>query len=261
MKRPTVFLSHPHKDAKFALDLRTRLDADGINAWLDAVEIKVGDTIHEKVNENLRRSDFFAIVLSITSVNSRCVQDELSSASGLEKYSKKGVFLLPILLEECDVPPLLLDRRYANFVRDPESAYRELVDAIRTHYQRQSTASEVLLLLGVDGLTKPLIEAFAEDASRFAELAARQFEELVAGLPGHFGYKVELTSYSRDGGYDVLATRSILPPFTPESMLVVCKRYRRDHKLAQCRFVSFWEQWSWVNGSHGAFGHFLIRHT
>src|SRR5215208_1319107 len=104
MERPTVFLSHSHKDAKFARDLRTRLDADGIDAWLDAVEIKVGDTIHEKVNEGLRRSDFFAIVLSTTSVNSRWVQDELSSASSLEKYSKTGVFLLPILLEECDVP-------------------------------------------------------------------------------------------------------------------------------------------------------------
>lgn len=231
--QPTVFLSYSHRDAAFASDLSERLRADGITPWLDTVEIKVGESIHEKVNEGLRRSDFFAIILSQPSVQSKWVQEELSSASSLEKYRKKGVFLLPILLEECDVPPLLLDRRYANFQRDPESAYQELVDAIRTHFFGPDGMPEPIL--GLQGIKHDFLKKASSNPKMFLELPPRQFEQLVAGLLRQFGYQVRLTPVSHDGGIDIIATRDALPSATPDQVIVVCKRYAHPVGAAQIR--------------------------
>ena len=134
-KKPTVFMSHNSRDKAFVRRLANKLKVDGIDVWLDEIEIKIGESIHQKVNDGIAKSDFFAIVLSQSSVDSKWVQDELSSASSIEKYQDRGIFILPILIEECDVPPLLLDRRYANFSEDEEAAYVELLDSLFHHYQ------------------------------------------------------------------------------------------------------------------------------
>src|SRR5438067_4753769 len=104
MQKPVIFICYSNKDKEFVRGLVTRLNADGIETWFDEVEIRIGESIHQKVNDGLNKSDFFVIVLSRSSVESRWVQNELSSASNIEKYSKNGVFILPLLLEECDVP-------------------------------------------------------------------------------------------------------------------------------------------------------------
>src|SRR5271166_764020 len=109
MNIPTVFLCHSSSDKLFVRKLAERLRSDRIDIWLDELEITVGESIHEKVNEGLKRSDFFAVVLSRGSIHSKWVREELSSASSMEKYDSVGIFVLPILLEDCDVPPLLRD--------------------------------------------------------------------------------------------------------------------------------------------------------
>jgi hypothetical protein len=47
--------------------------------------------------------------------------------------NSKGVFILPVLLEECEIPLLLTNIKYADFSRDPGSAYRELVEDVNYH--------------------------------------------------------------------------------------------------------------------------------
>jgi hypothetical protein len=64
----------------------------------------------------------------------RLVKKELDEA--VEIVDSKEAFILPVLLEECEIPLLLKDKRYANFSEDPESAYQELVEAINYHWKR-----------------------------------------------------------------------------------------------------------------------------
>ena len=92
-KNPVIFLSHSSPNKDFVRGLAKKLKKDNIDVWLDELEIKIGESIHQKVNEGLKKSDFFAIVLSEASVNSKWVQEELSSASSIEKYNKKGIFI------------------------------------------------------------------------------------------------------------------------------------------------------------------------
>ena len=46
-----VFLSHSSKDKRVVRELAERLKADGLRVWLDAWEIKPGDSIPAKIEE------------------------------------------------------------------------------------------------------------------------------------------------------------------------------------------------------------------
>jgi len=76
-----------------------------LNRW----EIKVGDSITEKINEAIRRNDYLIVVLSKASVKSEWVKKELNAAL-MKELKKKSVVVLPLLMEDCEVPPLIADK-------------------------------------------------------------------------------------------------------------------------------------------------------
>lgn len=134
---PRVFLSHSSEDKMFIENLAKKLKADGFDVWYDDWEIHVGDSIVQKINEGIATSDFLIIALSKNSIKSKWVREELNAAT-IKNVDSKGAFILPILLEQCEIPSLLSDKRYANFSKDPESAYRELVAAIEYYSKRKT---------------------------------------------------------------------------------------------------------------------------
>lgn len=67
-----------------------------------------------------------------------------------------------------------------------------------------------------------LVAYFRQHPERIYSLTPRQFEELIAGLFYKFGYEVELTQRTRDGGRDVIAV-SAGPVSTKH--LIECKRW------------------------------------
>lgn len=224
--RPSVFIGHSSVDKPFVRRLVTQLNNDGVETWLDELEIRIGESIHQKVNEGLKRSDFFIVVLSQASVKSPWVQEELSSAAHIEKYAAKGVFILPILLEECDVPPLLLDRRYANLKDDPESAYQELLDSLYHHFSRLHPGTNLSHIPNLE-LNATLMRGLGRDSHSFSDLAPRHFEELVAQLLSRKGFNVTLTAATRDGGFDIVAESRALSGLSALKLLVQCKRVAR----------------------------------
>ena len=131
-KPPKIFLSHSRKDKKFVSDLAERLMLDGFNVWYDDWEIKIGESIVQNISEGISTSDFLIIVLSSNSVESKWVKEELNSAT-VTNIEKNGVFILPILIENCRIPQLLKDKKYANFSEGTEGGYKTLIDALRTH--------------------------------------------------------------------------------------------------------------------------------
>jgi hypothetical protein len=59
-------------------------------------------------------------------------------------------------------------------------------------------------------------------------LSPRQFEELIAEIWDRFGYQVELTKRTRDGGRDIIAVRQTEAAM---KLLIECKRYAGDNKV------------------------------
>ena len=112
-----VFISHASADKAFVDRLAADLAARAIPVWYDKFDLRVGDSVTGGINEGLAASKYFLIVLSKSSVASRWVAEELNAAV-MEQVARGGTFLLPTLLEDCEVPPLLRHRRYADFRAD-----------------------------------------------------------------------------------------------------------------------------------------------
>jgi formylglycine-generating enzyme required for sulfatase activity len=131
VKGHTVFISYSHADREFVDQLADRLKASGVNVWIDKWMIKVGDSITDKINEGIGASDWLIVVLSCASVSSKWVREELNAAMIRNIEQGKHAFILPILIEECELPIILRHRKYANFKDDPEYAFQELLEVVR----------------------------------------------------------------------------------------------------------------------------------
>ena len=112
--RPRIFMSHSHSDRPFVQRLGAKLNALGIDVWVDDAEIKLGDSLIEKIREGIDSSDFFAAIISAQSVKSKWVKLELDVAMTQEIEGRR-VKVLPLLIEDCDLPGFLIGKLYADF--------------------------------------------------------------------------------------------------------------------------------------------------
>jgi TIR domain len=121
-----VFVSHTSKDKPFVRKLVEALKGRNLNVWLDEQELQVGDSIAAGVSQGLKNADYLVAVLSKASIGSRWVQAELN-ATLMEELSGKGVTVLPVLIEDCELPTLLKDRVYADFRHDFNAGLQKLL--------------------------------------------------------------------------------------------------------------------------------------
>src|ERR1700733_13633358 len=113
---PGVFLSHSSVDKDIILRLAIDLVNRGFPVWLDAWQLTIGDQLYDHIYEGIDQSSFLILALSKNSVKSDWVNDELNGA--LAKEAKMGrKFLIPIKVEDCDVPLKIAGRIYADFGR------------------------------------------------------------------------------------------------------------------------------------------------
>jgi len=113
LKQTRVFISYSHEDRAFVSLLHDELGAMGLAAWLDDRQLKAGDSILDGISNGIRDTDYFLIVLSRASVTSRWVRAELNSAL-YDEISGIGAIVIPLQIEDCDVPPLLRDKVILN---------------------------------------------------------------------------------------------------------------------------------------------------
>ncbi len=119
----SIFLSHSHADKPFVRKLASDLANSGVKVWLDEAEILIGDSLIEKIGTGIETTAFVGAVLSTNSVGSRWVKKELEIALN-EEIDGKRRKVLPILIEDCEIPNFLRGKLYADF-RSPDSYYSE----------------------------------------------------------------------------------------------------------------------------------------
>lgn len=139
--RPSIFLSHNHADKPFVRRLASDLDNQGIPYWFDEAEIKVGESLIEKIRAGIDKVDFVAVVLSPNSVASPWVQREVDVAMNQEILGRR-VKVLPLMYRTCDQPGFLLGKRYADFT-DPDrypNAFEDLVRSLGIVFNKNAFA-------------------------------------------------------------------------------------------------------------------------
>lgn len=130
--QPKVFISHSSADKPFLRVLVSLLHLENITVWLDEFELLPGDILLERISSQIASMTCVIAAISENSLRSRWVLTELMEAMSLE-LTGNGPRVIPIKIDDCEVPPYLASRLYADFSqpRQFESALRALVDAIR----------------------------------------------------------------------------------------------------------------------------------
>lgn len=129
MDKARIFVSHSKKDADFVRRLVKTLEEAKLPVWFDEAQIALGSSIPQGVAKGIAQADYMLVVLSKESSQARWLNAELDAAL-MEKYSGKGIVIVPILIgnvENSDIPQLLRAIRYADFRGEFEDGMRELL--------------------------------------------------------------------------------------------------------------------------------------
>lgn len=112
-----LFISYSSNDKAFANTLYADLCDLGHDPWLDEVNVYAGQNIPNEIEKALDASDYLLVLLSKASVESAWVNTEWISIFWDEVPQRK-VKVIPILLEDCNVPRFLKIKKHVNFIED-----------------------------------------------------------------------------------------------------------------------------------------------
>lgn len=124
-----IFISYSHDDYEFVEALAHALIDKRYYLWLDKWQLTAGDSIVEKVQSALTKAEAILVILSSKSVNSNWCKKELNSGL-IREIDESKVILLPILIEECDIPLFLREKKYADFRNSFEDGLKDILDAL-----------------------------------------------------------------------------------------------------------------------------------
>lgn len=124
-----IFISYSHKDKKFVDKLAMQLVSRNVNVWLDRWELAVGDSIVDRVQEAVDGSSALLVILSKASTGSEWCKRELS-AGLLRELEEKRVVVMPVMLEECDVPVFARGKMFADFRTNFDDGLRSVTEGI-----------------------------------------------------------------------------------------------------------------------------------
>lgn len=109
-KRHT-FISYSRVNKEFALKLAKELKAAGLPVWLDQLDIPTGKRWDDEIENALRECRIFMVILTPASIASDNTKDEIGYAID------HGKRILPVLLEDCEVPLRLRRFQYVDFTK------------------------------------------------------------------------------------------------------------------------------------------------
>ena len=156
----SVFISYSSLDSEFADKLAINLVKNRINVWLDKWAMQVGDSLLDKIQSALTDSSFLLVILSKNSVKSEWCRKEINSAL-MRELDEKKVVIIPILLEECEVPLFLKEKLYADFTKDFEKGFENLMRPLAKLFsdhmgriEEGDKITDIAVNWGLDKITK-----------------------------------------------------------------------------------------------------------
>ena len=124
-----IFISYSHADKEFVDELATRLVQNNAHVWVDSWELNVGDSLIDKVQSAVQDAGALLVILSKASVESSWCRKELN-AGLVRELEEKTVIVLPVLKEDCKIPPFLKEKMYADFRSNFEEGFKGLLAAV-----------------------------------------------------------------------------------------------------------------------------------
>ena len=127
-----VFLCHASNDKSAVRQLYTQLQNSSVHPWLDEEELLAGQEWQVEISKAVKNSDVVIVCLSKEAINKRgFVQKELKFALDVADEQPEGtIFLIPLRLEECEVPERLRRWHWVNLF--DERGYDLLIRSLQS---------------------------------------------------------------------------------------------------------------------------------
>lgn len=131
----SVFVSHAAAGAKIAARVAMGLKFYEYDTWYDEWELLPGDSIVERVEAAISTTDVLLVLLSRNSVDFQCVRRELSAGLA-RQLSGSGVLVIPVILDDCQVPGMLAGTKHVDLRGDFELGFQALAKALAARRTR-----------------------------------------------------------------------------------------------------------------------------
>jgi hypothetical protein len=127
-----IFLCHSSADKSAVRELYHRLRADGFAPWLDEEDLLPGQDWEREIPRAVRQSDIVIVCLSPQASNKEgYIQKEIKLALDAADEKPEGtIFLVPLKLEECNVPDRLNRWQWVNLFSP--NGYERLIRALQS---------------------------------------------------------------------------------------------------------------------------------
>ena len=174
-----LFLSHGHADDEFVVSLADVLRYHGVPCWYSERDIAGGQQWMDEIGSALDRCDWFAVVMTPTSVARRWVKRETQYALLEDQYADH---IIPILKAECDYKRMawpLATFEYVDFKSSFDDGCRQLLKrwgiGLRTGGQRAPERPTTPV-----GISRTRVDVPAVGASEASDASVEAFEQLAA---------------------------------------------------------------------------------
>ena len=177
-----IFISYSRADLDTVKRIETVIRILGHNPTLDIVSFRAGVHLSEQITREIERSDFFCPVLSPNALLSNwVVHEEIPYAI------KRRVRILPILIQQCEMPPELNNLRYVDFSTEFETGVTELCKSLprapydEIEFLRSKFSSR---RLGRDGpFLLDVLRGAIQKNHQWTEGSARELMNKIQSLP------------------------------------------------------------------------------
>ncbi|NVK53416.1 MAG: toll/interleukin-1 receptor domain-containing protein [Flavobacteriaceae bacterium] len=137
-----IFLSHTSFDKPIVRKFKKLLEEEGFDVWLDEDSILIGDSILKSIERGLLMTDYVLLFISKKALKSSWVEKEITAALTLE-IEKKDNLILPIVIDEIELPLFLKDKKYIKFNKNYKSCINEIISVIERNKKRLESSKIV----------------------------------------------------------------------------------------------------------------------
>ncbi len=138
-----IFLCHSSGDKTEVRNLYQRLSSDGFDPWLDEEKLLPGQEWKVEIPKAVQTSDVVIVCLSHKAINKAgYVQKEIKFALDKAEEQPEGtIFLIPLKLEECDVPERLQRWHWVNLFE--EKGHERLMRSLQMRAETITSGSDL----------------------------------------------------------------------------------------------------------------------
>jgi len=173
-KKRHTFISYSRINKEFALKLARELKAAGFPIWLDQLDIPTGTRWDDEIEKALRECGIFMVILTPASIASDNAKDEIGYAID------HGKRILPVLLEDCEIPLRLRRFQYVDFTRmNYTEGVRSAKELLARLIEEESAPTVTKIPASKERLTQPSKMRSARSTSGHPKAASSDITKIV----------------------------------------------------------------------------------